>query len=502
MVKKQLASPVIASHGVSQATHESYYAQYSKAGYRIVTHGVSGDLLRPQYSAVWKQREGLPFQALSTPTTSALRTFIEKWRAQGYILTQIAVTGFLTSPWFSVIIEQSNITDWSYELDMQPGAFNGSFDYFNAQARLKLQILRSFGIYGVDTAIRYLAVWHHDPTFTKWHSLTWSNIFQYRLAQYDEESIPFFRPSMNALNIDYQHAAIWSDESVGNFSEYPNLTSTEYQSVYDQLRPQGMYPINLRAGDSGVDTRYTAIFAPDDVSQRIFIQASGRPPVVGIDEVDTIVRSFMTKNGVRSAQFSVYQNGAAKHQAVYSYTEPSDTSTVRVEFQLRLAGLSEIFVAAVVQYCYDNDLLTPATSAYPFVDFGATVPKDLRSNSITIQQLLDHEGGYTWTSTGDPNTSTDPTYHMLEVAQALNHTSSSPRLTKCNLTTYMYTQISLGSDPGAKYHDPSFGYVLLTLCVEYATGLEFLDFLTTKITGPAGLNITHFPTDAPSAANP
>ncbi|KAL8659927.1 MAG: hypothetical protein Q9202_006882 [Teloschistes flavicans] len=501
--------PIITYHGVSQASHEASYAQYSNAGYRIITYDVSGDPGAPQYSAVWKKRDGPPFQALSTSSSSALESFINTWKAQGYVLTQVAVTGFLTEPWFSVIMEQINVADWFWQSNIPLGSAStpGTFEYYNAQARNNQSILRSFGAYGVANATRYIAVWHHDPTFAKWGVRTWNEGLGSAHVWSEEISIPNFRPFSTALSIDYQYTGAWTDNSVGPYSVYYNITSTEYQTLFDESIQQGQYPINLHAGGEGADTRYAAIFALDDQpTARQFTQASGSASVSGIAAAGNAVRSFMTDNAVRSAQLSIYQNGVAKHQSVYEYTEPTDTTNITVQSQFLLAGLSEIFVAAAVQYCYSNNLFAPTTSVYPYLGFAASgssaTPQDLRSNSITIQQLLDHEGGYAYTSTGDPTTSTDPTYHMLEVASALGHNPSSPRLTKRDLATYMYTRVSLASDPGAEYHDSSYGYVLLTLAVERATGMDFLDFLTSNITLPAGLGITQFPTDAPTAAKP
>ncbi|KAL8763027.1 MAG: hypothetical protein Q9194_007430 [Teloschistes cf. exilis] len=501
--------PVVAYHGVSQATHEASYAQYSKAGYRIITHDVSGSPGAPQYSAVWKKRDGPPFQALSTSSSSALESFINTWKAQGYVLTQVAVTGLLTQPWFSVIMEQIDVGDWFWQSNIPIGSAStpGIFEYYNAQARNNQSTLRSFGAYGVASMMRYIAVWHHDPTFAKWDVRTWNEGLGYAHARSEEQSIPNFRPFSSALSIDYQYTGAWIDNSIGEYSVYYNITSEVYQTLLNESIPQGQYPVDVHAGGEGVDTRYTAVFALNDQpTDRQFTQASGSTSVSGIAAAGIALRSFMTENAVRSAQLSIHQNGIAKHQSVYEYTEPTDTTNITVRSQFLLAGLSEIFVAAAVQYCYSKNLFAPTTSVYPYLGFVASgssiTPQDLGSDSIDIQQFLDHEGGYSYTSTGDPETSTDPTYHMREVASSLGHNPSSPRFTKRDLASYMYTRVSLSSDPGAEYHDSSYGYVLLTLAVEHATGLDFLDFLTSNITLPAGLSITQFPTNPPSAAKP
>ena len=51
-----------------------------------------------------------------------------------------------------------------------------------------------------------------------------------------------------------------------------------------------------------------------------------------------------------------------------------------------------MFLEAAVQSLYDKKKLTPGTTVYPLLGFSH--PADPRSDTITIQQLLDHTGGY------------------------------------------------------------------------------------------------------------
>ncbi|KAL8691000.1 MAG: hypothetical protein Q9218_003676 [Villophora microphyllina] len=198
---------------------------------------------------------------------------------------------------------------------MPPGSActPGILEDYNAQARLYQSTLRSFGAYGVAGAISYIAVWHHDPTFAKWHT------------------------------------------------------------VFDHLTPQGQYPVDLHVGVKGAGIRYAAIFAPNnEPTARQFTQASRSASGSRIEAAGTAVRSFMIENAVPSTQLSIYQNGVAKHQSVYEYTDPTDTGNITVHSQFFFAGLSEIFVAAALHYCYDNILCAPTTSVYPYMGFAAS----------------------------------------------------------------------------------------------------------------------------------
>ena len=233
---------------------------------------------------------------------------------------------------------------------------------------------------------------------------------------------------------------------------------------------------SLLAGTEA-NTGYTATLTPREVpTGRVFNEVHADAFVPSIVPASTALQGFMMASAVRLAQLTVYKNGILKHQVAYSYTAPSTIDIGANKTKYLLAGLSEIYVAAAVQYCYDHELLDPSTAAYPYLGFSR--PRDSRSSNITIQNLLDHEAGYNYTSTGDPLTSSDPIYHMREVAAAQGLRRA---ITAYNLADYIWTNTSLSYIPGTEHYNSSYGYVLLTLCVEKATGMDFLTFLNKNI---------------------
>ena len=233
---------------------------------------------------------------------------------------------------------------------------------------------------------------------------------------------------------------------------------------------------SLLAG-TRANTGYAATLTPKEApTGSVFNEEHADAFVPSIVPATIALQEFMMASAVQLAQLTVSKNGVLKHQVAYSYIESSTIDISANETKYLLAGLSEIYVAAAVQYCYDHKLLDPSTVAYPYLDF--STPRDSRSSNITVQHLLDHEAGYNYTSTGDPLTSSDPTYHMREVAAEQGLTRA---ITAYELADYMWTNTTLSSTPGAEHHNSSYGYVLLTLCVEKATGMEFLTFLKKNI---------------------
>jgi len=485
---------ILAYDAVDQTQQDANFASYSSAGYRIVTLDVSGDPSAPQFSAVWILRSGPSWQAQGTTNETILRNFINTWEAQGYVLTQIAATGSLGNTFFSAVMEQISIGSYVFwDMPSGPSTTPGTFQWYNAQARKNAQTLRSFAVYGSGTSLYYGAVWHNDPARSKFHVHTPDEVTPFDTLNAEELSLPNFRPYYISQTSDNQLVSAYIDNYIGTYVSYQAMDQASYHSYYSAQAANGFYPINLQTGGSGVNTRYAAIFASTDIpASRLF---TANDTLLGVPTAEAALKTFMIESAVRSAQLTIYKNGVEKHVGAYDYAENANRRPTTTGDRYLLAGLSEIFVAAAMQYCYDNNLLAKNTIAYSVLSFSN--PLDQRSDTITVQQLLDHKGGYAWTSTGDPVTSTDPTYHMREVATALNLDHA---ITAHDMAFYMYTRIRLDSDPGLLYHDSSYGYVLLTLLIEAVTKTAFMTFLTTNIVTPSALTIGQYPTEAPSGA--
>jgi CubicO group peptidase (beta-lactamase class C family) len=159
-----------------------------------------------------------------------------------------------------------------------------------------------------------------------------------------------------------------------------------------------------------------------------------------------------------------------------------------------LASCSKIFVTAAAQWLYDRltgrilrPLLRPTTRVFPRLGFSG--PKDTRSDTITMQQLLDHRAGYT-------NTPTDPTYDMRTIARDLG--MSRPP-TPTEIARRIYSTRDLTNAPGAVYSYNNFGYLVASLVIEQVSGLSFFDFLRKRLLNPLGItDVAICPTAGPA----
>jgi CubicO group peptidase (beta-lactamase class C family) len=354
-------------------------------------------------------------------------------------------------------------------------------------------------IYGAPNDRRYAAVWHGNPVFVKCHVYPAETAASYQTVFNAEIQLPgvrlaAYRPSYIALSDDHIYCAAFRDDVVGTWVARHGLTSAEYQTEFNKQAAAGFYPICVQGGGSGANTRYAAIFAKHDIALQREWKVTGSP-VPTLAGLDHAMQSFMQANGVRAAQLAAAKHGVIKFTRAYTWAEPGYRVTQPSD-RFLLASCSKMFLEAAVQALYDANKLTPDAKVYPLLGFSN--PADPRSDTITIQQLLDHTGGYNDLPISQGGSGFDPTYHMREIALALGLTQP---VGKLEVTRYMYGRL-LDFDPGTQNHYSNFGYLLAGAVVEKVTQKKYFDFVRQTLLQPASITeVEIIPTRAAQRTN-
>ena len=201
------------------------------------------------------------------------------------------------------------------------------------------------------------------------------------------------------------------------------------------------------------------------------------PALAGFDHA---MQTFMQANGVRAAQLAIAKNGVTKFSRAYTWAEAGYRITQPSD-RFLLGSCSKMFLEAAVQALYDTRKLGPDTKVYP--PLGFSNPADPRSDTIAIQQLLDHLGGYNDAPLSQGDSGFDPTYNMRKIALDLN---LGHPVTKLDVARYMYGRM-LDLDPGTVYHYLNFGYLLAGAVVEHVSGMKYFDYVKSALLQPAGI---------------
>lgn len=475
-----------AYHGATSADHQTRFNDLSAHGYRMISLSVYGDPNDARYAAVWIQRAGPAFVAVHGVNAGGYQSFFNTWTAKGYTPIIVSATGPANSAVFAAVFEQGASGPWLARHGMTSGpAVNATtFQHFVDLATQQRLSLRSVAIYGRASDRRYAAIWHANPNYVKSHVYVAETGTSYQTAFNAETLLPglalhAYRPAYVSLSDDHTYCAVFKDDVVGPWVARHGLTSSEYQTEFDRQNQEGFYPICVQGGGKGSDTRYAAIFAKQDTPSPRQWTVTG-PTIPALGGLDHAMQSFMQSNGVRAAQLAVGKNGVTKFSRAYTWAEAGYRVTQPSD-RFLLASCSKMFLEAAVQALYDAGKLKPNAQVYPLLGF--TKPKDPRSDLITIQQLLDHTGGYNDEAVSKGGSGYDPTYNMRQIAVdlGLNHPA-----TKLDIARYMYSRM-LDFDPGTQNHYSNFGYLLAGAVVEHVTGKKFFDFVRDTLLLPAGI---------------
>lgn len=402
-----------AYHGVDGAQHQANFDRLSRQGFRIISLSVYGNSSDPRYAAVWVQRGGPAWVAVHGIDAAGYQNWFNAQTEQGYVPVLITATGAVENAVFAAVFEKGIPGAWlaRHGVTSGPRENSGTFDNINASAAATGLAIRSVTIYGTAQDRRYAAIWHANPGYVKWHVHGADAAGQYQTTFNNETQLPGYglhgyRPAYVTLSSDHSYCSVFKDDVVGFWVARHGMTSAEYQAEFDAQNSAGRYPICVQGGGVGSDTRYAAIFASQDIpSSREWAATGSEGPWVS--KFDDLMQSFVQTNAVRAAQLAIGKDGVMKFSRAYTWAEPGYRITQPSDVFL-LASCSKMFLEAAVQTLYDTDRLNPNTAVYPRLGFSG--PADARSDAITIQQLLDHLGGYNDGPVDQGGSNFDPTY--------------------------------------------------------------------------------------------
>jgi CubicO group peptidase (beta-lactamase class C family) len=481
-----------AYHGVTNAEHLAHIDKCSVQGYRMISLSVYGDPDRPLYAAVWVRRDGPAWKAVHDVDATRYQSFFDTWTPRGYVPVLISATGPSNNAVFAAVFERDVDGPWLARWGMSSGAPGnaGTFENENANAVDQRMILRSVAVYGCRDDRRYAAVWHSNPVYVKWHVHSSDSASHYQMVFDRETKLPgsdlaAYRPAFVAVSSDLAYCSLFKDDAIGPWVMRSGMTGPEYRAELNHQVANGFYPICVQGGASTINPVYAAIFATQDAPLSREWTVAGEA-VSELAELDQIMQRFMQANGVRAAQLAVGRDGIIIFSRAYTWAEPGYRIT-ESSTRFLLAGCSRIFLEAAVQSLYDDNKLKPTTAVYPLLGFSD--PLDTRSDSITIQQLLDSSAGYDEVRAGF-----NPTFNMRSIALDLGLTHP---VTKLDVARYMYGRM-LDFAPGRDQKDSDYAYLLAGIVVEHITGATYIDYLNERLLTPVGFSEVKVMSTSPS----
>jgi CubicO group peptidase (beta-lactamase class C family) len=468
----------VSTHAYASQTTTEFISSFQalSSTYILISLDIFGAVGNERYASVWVKRT-LPFAWLCEIGVSlaGLNQIVNQYVGQGFVPTIFAITGDSANQTCAIVMQQTyNYWYWYYGLTDGASGTVGTFQHQDAVLRSQNYDLATVAVYGDAGAPLYLAAWSGNGTATGWADgpADGSATLTTRVAN---ELKAGYRPSLISRNAHGVYASIFRNDSVGPWTWGHELSPSAYAKLFATETAKGYYPISLRAGGSSTSPVYAAVFAATDLP----VPAPRKLTVTGkavkaYQAIENEIVAFMLANEVRAGQLTVAKNGVVQYERAFTWAEPGYPIT-QTSSLFRLASCSKAFVEAAVQTLFDQKKLTPGTLV--FKRLGFSNPGDPRSSQITVQELLDHTGGY------DDSVVPDPVFSMRQIALDLHLTSP---LSLSQFVHWVYAQ-PLQFNPGAKYAYSNTGYVILSYLVSVVTGLSFIEFVQNEVMKPLGV---------------
>ncbi|MCC6315700.1 MAG: beta-lactamase family protein, partial [Thermomicrobiales bacterium] len=165
----------------------------------------------------------------------------------------------------------------------------------------------------------------------------------------------------------------------------------------------------------------------------------------------------------------------------YGFADVDRQEPVQPGALFRIASVSKAFTAVAILTLVDAGALTLDTPVFPLLGLAAAphAARDPRLDTITVEQVLVHAGGW------DAAASLDPQYLPWSRMAAATLGRSDPA-ESTTIVRYMLG-VPLDFDPGARQAYSNFGFNLLGRVIEHVSGQPYADFVRDRVLTPAGI---------------
>jgi len=183
--------------------------------------------------------------------------------------------------------------------------------------------------------------------------------------------------------------------------------------------------------------------------------------------------------GCTSATVAISKNGKLLYSRGFGWSDEAKQKPTAPDALMRIASVTKPITAAAVKAAIRAKLISPETKAFEYLAIKAPAGKTIEPQlgQITVEQLLDHKGGW------NAQASFDPMFRMKLIGEEL---ALDGPVKPVNIVEYMLDK-PLQLKPGQKYAYSNFGYCVLGRVLEKATKKPYFDAVQQIICKPLGI---------------
>lgn len=216
---------------------------------------------------------------------------------------------------------------------------------------------------------------------------------------------------------------------------------------------------------------------PALVAEKIPVSGMAHPALKAVDDA---ILKLMVEKGLPAVSFSLSKGGKILHDRAFGWADAALTQPLQPGVKFRVASMTKPVVKAAIQTLAAAGKLKPEEKVFEVLDLGQhpeAASCDPRFRSVTLQQLLDHKGGWDRDKSGDLTTRATTISKRYDVK--LDEMQSS------HIIRYGLT-LPMDFDPGERYAYCNYGYIMLARVVEKRGGMPFMAYVQATMARRAG----------------
>jgi CubicO group peptidase (beta-lactamase class C family) len=222
--------------------------------------------------------------------------------------------------------------------------------------------------------------------------------------------------------------------------------------------------------------------------------------VPALAHCDETMQQFMSRWGVLGASVALSKDGKLVYERAFGYADVARTVPLQPYHLLRVASVSKSVTALAIMKLMEEGQLSLTHKVFGpegYLNAPAYIQeiKDPRLYQVTVQNLLEHTGGWDRTIGCDGYGGCDPIdfpTHVAEVMHAPNPVGDS------TIIRYMLRQ-GLNFAPGTRYAYSNIGYLVLGKVLEAVTHQCYETWVQQHVLAPSGVHEAHLGHNLPTA---
>lgn len=226
----------VAHHGMTSSQYQAKFDQYVDDGYRLVD--VSGYSVgnRARYAAIWEKRSGPAWVARHGMTSSQYQSRFNQYVADGYRPVDVSGYQVGNQTRYAAIWEKRSGPAWVTHHGMTSSQYQAKFDQYVADGYRLVDVSG----YRVGTQARYAAIWEKrsGPAWVARHGMT-SSQYQTKFDELTADGYRLVKVSGYKVGNRNRYAAIWEKRSGSAWVARHGMTSNGYQTAFNNYVDDG-----------------------------------------------------------------------------------------------------------------------------------------------------------------------------------------------------------------------------------------------------------------------